>query len=141
MFALPVSMKQRSIRKIVSELFEEGLGDLKDKAHQCQAQNNNFTSRPLSELFGLLVIRRANNNAKLLTWADNALLLTTTTCANRFAQQHFSFSCGRRLAEILMFDLWRPALRIQSGCIVAYLHDRSSVVLSHPIGGARRRIC
>ena len=41
--ALPASTKQPAIRKLVSELFEEGLRDVRVKSPECQALINNFT--------------------------------------------------------------------------------------------------
>jgi hypothetical protein len=41
--ALPASTKQPAIRKLVSELFEEGLWDVRVKSPECQALINNFT--------------------------------------------------------------------------------------------------
>jgi hypothetical protein len=41
--ALPASTKQPAIRKLVSELFEEGLRDVRVKSLECQGLINNFT--------------------------------------------------------------------------------------------------
>src|SRR5262245_952835 len=98
MFALPVSMKQRSIRKLVSELFEEGLGDVKDKAHQCQAQNNNFTFVRCLNCSGSL-------SSGAQTTTQSCLLRPTMRCCRQqqhvltvLFNKHFSYSW--RLAEI-----------------------------------------
>jgi hypothetical protein len=41
--ALPASTKQRAIRKLVSELFEEGRLDVRVKSIECQGPINNLT--------------------------------------------------------------------------------------------------
>jgi hypothetical protein len=43
--ALPVSTKQRAIRKLVSELFEEGRLDVRVKSIECQGPINKLTCR------------------------------------------------------------------------------------------------
>jgi hypothetical protein len=58
-------MKQNSIRKFVSELFEEGQLDVMVKLLKSQAPSNKLTIRGPE----LRAVARPNNNAKLLNCA------------------------------------------------------------------------
>jgi hypothetical protein len=69
--ALPVSVKQHSIRKLVSELFEEGPQDVMVKMYKCQAPSNNLTCWRRKTTGR----RTCNNNAKLLNCAPKALMI------------------------------------------------------------------